>query len=191
MQEQQAWTSLSILIRAPIKASQDEGCKKNVDQSWIYRAHLKMRRCESDSISMLRWSMFSSRRRRVGWFKCSCGGGRDQSRGHPMRFCFGTPGKSGGCAVRITGGAARVAPQGSRSRALLLCRGQTALHSSSSGDGREGDEGRAEIEQGCGEHLAYSPFNLGNTLFLSVSAWNTPNIRRWKQDRLNKNNNNS
>lgn len=104
MQEQQAWTSLSILIRAPIKASQDEGCKKNVDQSWIYRAHLKMRRCESDSISMLRWSMFSSRRRRVGWFKCSCGGGRDQSRGHPMRFCFGTPGKSGGCAVGITGG---------------------------------------------------------------------------------------
>lgn len=56
--------------------------------------------------------------------------------------------------------------------------------------GRE-TRGRAEIEQGRGEHLAYSPFNLGNTLFLSVRAWNPPNTRRWKQDRLNKNNNNS
>lgn len=44
---------------------------------------------------------------------------------------------------------------------------------------------------GTGEQLACSPFNLGNTLCLTVQAWNTPNIQSWKQDRQNRNNNNS
>lgn len=151
-----------------------------------------MQHCENNSISMLGRSMFCSRRRRVGWFKCSCGGGRDQSRGHPMSFCFWTPGKSGGRAVGITGGGRPASPRKVQGAGPFHCAGVKLLCTRHRREmaGRE-TRGRAEIEQGRGEHLAYSPFNLGNTLFLSVRAWNPPNTRRWKQDRLNKNNNNS
>ncbi len=50
-----------------------------------------------------------------------------------MSFCFGTPGKSGGHANGVAGvGMCR--PPKFKELGLLLCRGQTALHSSSSGE---------------------------------------------------------
>lgn len=115
-------------------------------------------------------SIFSSRRRRVGWFKCICGGGRDQLGGHPMSFCFGTPGKSGGHAVWVTG-VGVCCPAKFKELGLLLCRGQTALHSSSSGTHEEREKGSSEIAQGPGEQLACSPFNLGNAL-----AFDSPSL---------------
>lgn len=85
-----------------------------------------------------------------------------------MSFCFGTRGKSGGHAVGITGvGACRptefkepgpsIVPGSNRSALVIM-----------GGTRRGPTQGTAEIVQGSGERLAYSPFNLGNTLHLTV-----------------------
>lgn len=100
---------------------------------------------------------FSCRQRRMGWFKCICEGGRDQSRGHPMSFCFGTPGKSGGHAVRVMG-ASVCCPAKFKELGLLLCRGQTALHSSSLKAHEEG--GNKKALQGPASSLLAHPLPL-------------------------------
>lgn len=82
-------------------------------------------------------------------------------RGRPVRFCCGTPGKSGGCPVGMAG-AARVALKSSRSRALH-CAGvklrRTPHHRDKDGAG---------IVRGPSTRPAYSPFDLRNTSSLMV-----------------------
>lgn len=108
---------------------------------------------------MLKWSICFTTQRRVGWFKCSCGGGRDQLRGHPMSFCFGTPGKSGGHAVGVMEvGVCR--PAKFKELGLLLCWGQTALHSTSLRAREEREKGSAEIVQGPASSLLVHPSTL-------------------------------
>ena len=72
--------------------------------------------------------VFTEIQRRKGQFTFSCGGEEDQLRGHPMSFCFGTPGKSGGNAIEVRG-VSVCCPAKFKEPGLLLCRGQTALHS--------------------------------------------------------------
>lgn len=126
---------------------------------------------------------FPSRQRRVGWFKCSCGGGRDQLRGHPMSFVLGLQGNQ--VATHLgSWGSACVALQSSRSRGLLLCGGQTALHSSSSRAHEEREKGSAEIVRGLASSLLVHPFNLGNKLCVWWPKLGIrPTSRAEKQDR--------
>lgn len=76
-----------------------------------------------------------------------------------MSFCFRTPGKSGGHAVGVTRvGVCR--PAKFKELGLLLCQGQTALHSSSSRAQEEREKGSAEIVQGPASSLLVYPSTL-------------------------------
>lgn len=108
---------------------------------------------------------FSFRQSRVGWFKCSCGGGRDQLRGHPMSFFgFGTPGKSGGHTVGVTGsggkGGQRMSPRKVQGARPLYCAGVKLLctrhhrgHARREREREGGKKGSAEIAQGPASSL--------------------------------------
>lgn len=76
-----------------------------------------------------------------------------------MSFCFGSLGKSGGHAVGIRRvGVCR--PTKFKELGLLLCRGQTALHSSSLRAQEERGKGSAEIVQGPASSLLVHPSTL-------------------------------
>lgn len=76
-----------------------------------------------------------------------------------MSFCFWAPGKSGGHAFKVTG-VGVCCPAKFKELDLLLCRGQTALCSSSLRAHEEREKGSAEIVQGPASSLLVHPSTL-------------------------------
>lgn len=74
-------------------------------------------------------------------------------------FCFRAPGKSGGHASEVTG-VGVCCPAKFKELDLLLCKGQTALHSSSLRAHEEREKGSAEIVQGLASSLLVHPSTL-------------------------------
>lgn len=134
---------------------------------------------------------FCSRQSSMGGCKCSCGGRRDQSRGHPMSFCCGTPGKSGGRAFEVTGGR-RVSPCIGQGAGPFHCVGvkQLYVHNHWEHERRRREKGIAEIVQGPTSSLLVHPSPLETHCVWQSKLGIHPASKAAKQDRHNRNNNN-